>query len=54
MKFLAASFVILLISTVLTLGIALAAHGLTMGWVLLIGGGLVFLGLFINYGCRGH
>jgi len=52
MKFLAAFFVICLISLVLSLGLWAASHGHGI-WFL--GLGLIgFLALFIRYGCRTH
>jgi hypothetical protein len=51
-KFISAALVIFLIMGVLGLGLGLAAYG--HGPWLLILGIVVFLALFINYGCRAH
>jgi hypothetical protein len=52
MKFIWASLAMLLISSVLGLGIGLAAHG--HGVWLLILSIIGFLAMFIAYGCRSH
>lgn len=52
MKFVASFLVTCLISGVLGLGLVLASHGQGL-WLFIIGF-VVFLGLFIGYGCRSH
>jgi len=51
MKFISSLTFFLVITAVLSAGIALTAAGHKLGLRLLLGGAAVFAGLFVKYGC---